>query len=85
MQDPDPHVEKQQVRDYQKMHADPHSTALNKMGTRKCIIWFDCLDRDGGELFECVKGDQYVLDQKLNKGHTAQGNCGAWHPKVDNF
>ena len=21
------------------------------------------LDRDGGEMFECVKGDQYVLDQ----------------------
>jgi len=40
------------------------------------------LDRDGGELLECVKGDQYVLDQTRNKGHTAQGNCGAWHPKI---
>jgi hypothetical protein len=46
-------------------------------------VLFACVDRDGGELFECVKGDQYVLDQKLNKGHTAQGNCGAWHPKVE--
>ena len=24
------------------------------------------LDRDGGEMFECVKGDQYVLDQVDN-------------------
>eukprot|EP00088_Acartia_fossae_P016822 TRINITY_DN1947_c0_g1_i1.p1 TRINITY_DN1947_c0_g1~~TRINITY_DN1947_c0_g1_i1.p1 ORF type:complete len:722 (+),score=178.20 TRINITY_DN1947_c0_g1_i1:39-2168(+) len=40
------------------------------------------LDRDGGELFECVKGDQYVLDQARNKGHTAAGSCGAWHPKI---
>ena len=40
------------------------------------------LDRDGTELLECVKGDQYVLDHVRNKGHTAQINCGAWHPKI---
>jgi len=40
------------------------------------------LDRDGGELLECVKGDQYVLDQSRNKGHTAQANSGTWHPKI---
>jgi len=40
------------------------------------------LDRDGGEIFECVKGDQYVLDQTRNKGHTANVNAGAWHPKI---
>jgi len=40
------------------------------------------LDRDGGELFQHVKGDQYVLDQARNKGHTATGASGAWHPKI---
>lgn len=40
------------------------------------------LDRDGGEILECVKGDQYVLDQSRNKGHTAQANSGTWHPKI---
>ena len=30
------------------------------------------LDRDGTDVLECVKGDQYVLDQSRNKGHTAQ-------------
>ena len=30
------------------------------------------LDRDGGVILECLKGDQYVLDQTRNKGHTAQ-------------
>ena len=38
--------------------------------------------RDGGEVLECVKGDQYVLDQSRNKGHTAQTNAGTWHPKI---
>merc|ERR1719278_64684 len=32
---------------------------------------FKVLGRDGDELFESVKGDQYVLDQSRNKGHTA--------------
>jgi len=40
------------------------------------------LDRDGGEIFECVKGDPYVLDQSRNKGHVASVACGAWHPKI---
>jgi len=40
------------------------------------------LDRDGGEMFECVKGDPYVLDQSRNKGHVASVACGAWHPKI---
>ena len=31
---------------------------------------------------ECVKGDQYVLDQTRNKGHTAVINSGNWHPKI---
>ena len=40
------------------------------------------LDRDGGNVMECVKGDQYVLDQTRNKGHTAVINSGNWHPKI---
>ena len=40
------------------------------------------LDRDGGNVMECLKGDQYVLDQTRNKGHTAVINSGNWHPKI---
>lgn len=40
------------------------------------------LDRDGHELIECVKGDQYVADMARTKGHTSPLTCGSWHPKV---
>lgn len=40
------------------------------------------LDRDGHELMECVKGDQYVADMARTKGHTAPLTSGCWHPKL---
>ncbi|XP_046992988.1 gastrulation defective protein 1 homolog [Schistocerca americana] len=40
------------------------------------------LDRDGFEVIECVKGDQYISDMARTKGHTASLNGGCWHPKV---
>ena len=40
------------------------------------------LDRDGGVILECLKGDQYVLDQTRNKGHTAQVGENIWWPKM---
>jgi len=43
---------------------------------------FKVLGRDGDELFESIMGDQYVLDQSRNKGHTAPVNAGCWHPKI---
>ncbi|CDW56125.1 WD repeat containing protein 70 [Trichuris trichiura] len=42
------------------------------------------LDRDGRELLECVKGDQYIVDMNRTKGHTAQLNDGCWHPSDRN-
>lgn len=39
------------------------------------------LDRDGHEVMECVKGDQYVSDTARTKGHIAQLTCGSWHPR----
>ncbi|KFD72996.1 hypothetical protein M514_00129 [Trichuris suis] len=42
------------------------------------------LDRDGRELLECVKGDQYIVDMSRTKGHTAQLNDGCWHPSDRN-
>ncbi|XP_060951209.1 WD repeat-containing protein 70-like [Limanda limanda] len=39
------------------------------------------LDRDGFNVMECVKGDQYIVDMANTKGHTAMLNCGCWHPK----
>ena len=41
-------------------------------------------DRDGHELFECCKGDQYLADMARTKGHTSMLNCGVWNPKVKN-
>ena len=59
---------------------------------------FKVLGRDGDEMWESVKGDQYVLDQTRNKGHinqvnileifdlltifNPQINAGCWHPKL---
>lgn len=40
------------------------------------------LDRDGFEVAECVKGDQYIADMARTKGHTAPLNSGCWHPRV---
>ena len=39
------------------------------------------LDRDGHEVMECIKGDQYIMDQSNTKGHTAMLNAGCWNPK----
>ncbi|XP_024083488.1 gastrulation defective protein 1 homolog isoform X2 [Cimex lectularius] len=40
------------------------------------------LDRDGHEKFECIKGDQYVSDMAMTKGHVAPLTSGCWHPRV---
>ncbi|RUS84256.1 hypothetical protein EGW08_008008 [Elysia chlorotica] len=40
------------------------------------------IDRDGFEVMECVKGDQYLVDQASTKGHTAALNSGCWNPKI---
>ncbi|XP_054896591.1 WD repeat-containing protein 70 [Poeciliopsis prolifica] len=40
------------------------------------------LDRDGFNVMECIKGDQYIVDMANTKGHTAMLNCGCWHPKI---
>ncbi|CAH2264831.1 gastrulation defective protein 1 homolog [Pararge aegeria] len=40
------------------------------------------LDRDGFEVLECVKGDQYINDMAKTKGHTATLNSGCWHPHI---
>ncbi|XP_074473572.1 WD repeat-containing protein 70 [Sebastes fasciatus] len=40
------------------------------------------LDRDGFNVMECVKGDQYIVDMAKTKGHTAMLNSGCWHPKI---
>ncbi|XP_059395033.1 WD repeat-containing protein 70 [Carassius carassius] len=40
------------------------------------------LDRDGFQVMECIKGDQYIVDMANTKGHTAMLNDGCWHPKI---
>lgn len=39
------------------------------------------LDRDGHEVYECKKGDQYIVDMKKTKGHVAMVRCACWDPK----
>lgn len=39
------------------------------------------LDRDGFEILECVKGDQYITDMARTKGHVGMLIGGCWHPK----
>lgn len=39
------------------------------------------LDRDGFEIYECAKGDQYITDMSKTKGHCAMLNDGCWHPR----
>ncbi|ELK06075.1 WD repeat-containing protein 70 [Pteropus alecto] len=40
------------------------------------------IDRDGFEVMECIKGDQYIVDMANTKGHTAMLHTGSWHPKI---
>ncbi|CAI4226332.1 unnamed protein product [Auanema sp. JU1783] len=42
------------------------------------------IDRTGKQWAETVKGDQYLVDVKNTKGHTAAVNCGVWNPIVKN-
>jgi len=39
------------------------------------------LDRDGHEIYECKKGDQYIVDMTNTKGHVAMLNAGCWDPQ----
>ncbi len=40
------------------------------------------VDRDGKNVLECVKGDQYIVDMARTKGHVGMLNDGCWHPKI---
>ena len=40
-------------------------------------------NRDGKELFECIKGDMYISDLTHTRGHTQMVKSGQWSP-VDN-
>ena len=39
------------------------------------------IDRNGHELYECKKGDQYIVDMVNTKGHVAMLNAACWNPK----
>lgn len=40
------------------------------------------LDRDGFEVAQCAKGDQYIADMARTKGHVASLNSGYWNPRT---
>lgn len=39
------------------------------------------VNRDGHDVMECVKGDQYIVDMSRTKGHTAPLIDGCWRPR----
>ena len=38
------------------------------------------LSRDGETLNEFIKGDMYLRDMNMTKGHVSEVTCGTWHP-----
>jgi WD40 repeat protein len=40
------------------------------------------IDREGKNVLECVKGDQYIVDMAKTKGHVGMLNDGCWNPKM---
>lgn len=38
------------------------------------------LSRDGETLHEFIKGDMYLRDMNMTKGHVSEVTCGTWHP-----
>ena len=38
------------------------------------------LSRDGDMLQEFIKGDMYLRDMNMTKGHVSEVTCGTWHP-----
>jgi len=40
------------------------------------------IDRDGFEVLECVKGDQYIVDMTNTKGHVTMLHNACWNPKM---
>ena len=44
------------------------------------------IDRNGHQIYECKKGDQYLVDMKNTKGHVSMVRAACWDPKNrDNF
>lgn len=40
------------------------------------------IDREGKNVLECVKGDQYIVDMSKTKGHIGMLNDGCWDPRA---
>ena len=43
------------------------------------------ISREGKDLVECLKGDQYLQDLKNTKGHTSACYDGTFHPTKPNL
>ncbi|CAF1036585.1 unnamed protein product [Adineta ricciae] len=39
------------------------------------------ISRDGRNVYECVRGDMYIIDMQKTKGHVATLNRACWNPK----
>jgi len=42
------------------------------------------ISHEGKDLVECMKGDQYLIDKKNTRGHTAMCYDGTYHPTEKN-
>ena len=58
--------------------------AYNASGDKILVFTSDpqakVLDREGQEIAQCARGDPYLRDLKLTKGHTAEITNAEWHP-----
>jgi len=39
------------------------------------------ISRDGKNMYECVRGDMYLIDMQKTKGHVSTLNRACWNPK----
>eukprot|EP01147_Barroeca_monosierra_P000755 gene755-4047_t len=42
---------------------------------------YKILDRDGSNIIESVRGDQYIYDRKRTHAHVTCVSCACWHPR----
>lgn len=57
-----------------------HPAAGNQLLVISATVQARILSRDGEVEYETVKGDMYLRDMNMTKGHVSEITSGAWHP-----
>ena len=63
------------------IHSVDYSCTGDKVLTVSGSVQAKVYNRDGVEVYECVRGDMYLHDMAKSKGHIAGLTDGKWHPK----